>query len=368
MKGACPYPRSDQGCAPAVPRAGQQGGLRDMRVEVITTSVGWAEIEPEWQRLLGGVEAPSVFLTPEWLSLVWKHFKEKARLFLLAVWDTEGLVGIAPLKICKEGRLGFRERVIRFLGEPYSDFSEFIMARKDDEVLAAIARSLKDHRREWDRLCLREIPPTSKTLGALPGLLGDGHGDPRPGVQPDSPCFMTPIRTDWETYYHSTFRPKRRYEHRVAMERSQVRFRIVRDLQKEPDLLDRCAALALASPAPKDREGFLGDHRKTAFFRELCWSFSRNGWLHIALLEREASLQAFVIGFELAGRYFSYYTTYNRDLRSLNLGTTLFLEVMRDCFRRRLTEFHMLRGWTQLKEKLHLQMVENRQIVWVGPR
>lgn len=335
-----------------------------LRVEEIGTRNRWAEIEGEWDRLLERVERPSPFLTSDWLRIVWQHFGKGARLFLLALWDADELVGLVPLKICREGRLGFRQKVIRFIGEPFSDFSDFILARNDRESFAAILKFLLEERRKWDRFCLREIPPTSNVLSVFSELLSECRGAPNPEIHADSSCFVIPIRTDWESFYRLSFRSKRRREHRVARDRSGVTFRIVRDLDDEPDILDRCRALALANPVYRGRGGLLVGGARADFFHEVCRAFSKKGWLNIGLLERRGKVEAFVVGFECAGRYFSYDTTYDQNLPALNLGTTLFLEVMQDCFRRRLREFHMLRGRTPLKEKLHLEMFQNCQIHW----
>jgi CelD/BcsL family acetyltransferase involved in cellulose biosynthesis len=331
-------------------------------IELVTTRSRWREIESEWNGLLERVRDPQIFYTPEWLGAVWEHFGGADRLFLLVCREAGRFIGVAPFCITMERRFGLRSRVVRFIGQPYSDFADLLLEGEGREGLQAVADVLRDHRREWDGLHLREIPSTSPTLVDFPAMMAKIVGSSGVEVAQDSDCFMVPIRTGWDTYYQATFRSKRRYAHRVAMERGGMRFRVVRDMAQESALFERCAFLALASPLAKDREGILVEPRKAAFFRQACSVLAQRGWLHVGLLERGTDLHAFVIGFEYAGKYCTYCTTFDHTLSSLSLGTMVILEVMQDCFRRGLSEFHMLRGWTPFKEKIHLGKQQNSQM------
>ena len=65
-----------------------------------------------WNRLLETSETHSVFLTWQWLSTWWDCFKDGADLYTFAVLQDDKLIGVAPLRLCREGS----ERIVEFLG------------------------------------------------------------------------------------------------------------------------------------------------------------------------------------------------------------------------------------------------------------
>ena len=171
-----------------------------MDIELVTTRSRWREIESEWNGLLERIRNPQVFYTSEWLGAVWDHFGGANRLFLLVCRKAGRLIGIAPFCIIMEGRFGLKSRIVRFIGQPYSDFSDLLLEGEGREGFRVIAEFLRDHRRAWDRVHLREIPSTSATLVGLPAVLTEIPGFAKVENEQDSECFMVPIRADWDTY------------------------------------------------------------------------------------------------------------------------------------------------------------------------
>ena len=61
------------------------------------TEENFFNMQSTWNELLSASMADSFFLSWEWLSEWWKHFGKGKELFVLAVRDSDGICGIAPL-------------------------------------------------------------------------------------------------------------------------------------------------------------------------------------------------------------------------------------------------------------------------------
>ena len=144
--------------------------MSPLRISVIDNFKEWQELAPQWNRLLEKSESATIFLTWEWLSS-WAEccLDEYRSLFILAFFDKDQLVGIAPFYIQKKKIGPFRLREIRFLGSPEagSDYLS-VFARKGREQ--KVANALYDYltmgegKKVWHQLNLHEIPANSLFL------------------------------------------------------------------------------------------------------------------------------------------------------------------------------------------------------------
>ncbi len=78
-------------------------------------------LRPAWDDLLSHYPPATTFSTWEWLSSWWACFGKDRHLLTLALFDSDTLVGLAPLSISKE-RVGlFSLRVLRLMGDGSGD-------------------------------------------------------------------------------------------------------------------------------------------------------------------------------------------------------------------------------------------------------
>jgi CelD/BcsL family acetyltransferase involved in cellulose biosynthesis len=134
-------------------------------------------MEEAWNSLLRESSANNFFLSWEWLSQWWKHFRKGKELFILGFYDGNELSGIAPL--FKERRLYFKHFPVwrvGFLGTEmvHSDYLDFIVKPGlEPEALTSLFEYFHGLQDNWDVLELSDIKDGSPTLDYFAGLEGD---------------------------------------------------------------------------------------------------------------------------------------------------------------------------------------------------
>ena len=137
--------------------------MSTLSISVIDNFKDWQELAPQWNRLLEKSESATFFLTWEWL-LSWAEccLDENRSLNIIAFYEKDQLVGIAPFYIQKKKAGLFRPREIRFLGTPEagSDYLS-VFARKGREQKVANALYdyllMGDGKKVWDQMNLSDI-------------------------------------------------------------------------------------------------------------------------------------------------------------------------------------------------------------------
>jgi CelD/BcsL family acetyltransferase involved in cellulose biosynthesis len=139
----------------------------NLRVRVISDPREFAQMKTEWNDLLRRSAADELVLTWDWLATWWDVFKAGRELWLLAIYDRERLVGLAPLlrRTLFFSPLGPYRR-LEFLGtgEPEADeialvYLHFILeAGREWPVLGQMLHALMTiYRTEWDELLLTRM-------------------------------------------------------------------------------------------------------------------------------------------------------------------------------------------------------------------
>ncbi len=236
----------------------------------------------EWLALLRRCPTDTVFLTPVYKRVWWRHLGE-GELLLLAVRDGDELVGIAPLFIT--GQAGSK-RVLHTIGcVEVSDYLDLILAAGHEEaVIDAILDFLQGPTAPaWDRMDLCNIHRDSPTLRLLPALARARGWKVETEVQ--EVCPVVELPESWEAYL-TALKGKDRHELRRKMRRAEamegLRWYIVgpeQDLEAEmEDFLD---LMARSTP---EKAAFLTP-RMRAFFHDLARATFDAGWLQLAFLQ-----------------------------------------------------------------------------------
>jgi hypothetical protein len=68
-----------------------------------------------------------------------------------------------PSELGKTWKFGIPIRYLEFIAAEESDYQDFIIGRRHEEVLASILEFLMLHRSQWDVLYLKHVPEYSTT-------------------------------------------------------------------------------------------------------------------------------------------------------------------------------------------------------------
>lgn len=126
----------------------------------------------EWNDLVERSVTATIYLTYEWLQTWWQLYGKGLEPLILEARLASGeLVGIAPLLIETKSTLGQQIRDVRFIGVPYSNYSDFIIADPYEDVLSAFIDWIAEHQELWSVLQFSRILNSSPTYEVLPRLL-----------------------------------------------------------------------------------------------------------------------------------------------------------------------------------------------------
>jgi CelD/BcsL family acetyltransferase involved in cellulose biosynthesis len=242
------------------------------------------DLQSDWRALAGALPEPSLFATPEWHQVWWRHWAGGRRLHLVGARRDGVLVGLAPL--CTKTGLG-AVRMREWLGSEEADWGGLLVAPGEEALAPALmARALRDA--EWDLVDLWCVPAASGTRSAWNAVMDRSGLRHDESVQCQNPVLD--LRSD---EWREGVRREQLGRKRRALERQgPLRLTFPRDAGE----LDAALADLRALHAARWREageisrltlagywGWVRGVAETAF---------RNGWLYLPRLEQGDRLVA----------------------------------------------------------------------------
>lgn len=313
-----------------------------VKLTVYRDSSVFKQLEPEWNDLLHQSTSDTIFCTWEWQSTWWDAYQAGDLLIATCRTDDGRLVGIGSWFI--ETSNG--ERVVRTIGcVDVTDYVD-IIAHRDfiEPVASALASVLLEHRAEYDRVNLCNIPEASPTLPTLPDRLKELGFNVEVVFQEVCPVIHLP--DDWETYL-SLLDKKQRHELRRKVRRAESEAQInwyrvdaSHDFDEE---LERFLQLMRSSHPEKAR--FLDNPKNLAFFHKIAPIVFRCGWLRLSFLVIDGVPSATYFDFDYNGRILVYNSGLLPEAHAhLSPGIVLLSYNIRHAIEEKRTVFDFLRG------------------------
>lgn len=314
--------------------------MGNVKLKVITDSVGLAALEPEWRNIYQNSKCSNPFLSYEWLTSWWRSFGKGNQLWVVVAERDGAAVCIAPLM--RVERAGFSK--LQFLGQPYSDYCDFITAAERDSSVESIVEFIK-HKQRWDVLELRGIRGDSPNLPILRA------------AWPDTPRLnqwrrwyvapSVPIRCSWSEYLggirkglmSDTRRKIRRLE-----EKGELAYRECGTLERGLQLLDQFALQKSQRFASTGAKNILANGRVLEFYKEVTRRLWDSGQVHISSLDLEHRPIAIHFGFIAGQRYFYYMPSFDSAFSLYSPGRLIVLNLIQNSFLKGLGEFDFLNG------------------------
>jgi len=314
-----------------------------LQVDVIDSEEGLIEIAQEWSNLLPRSHNDTIFLTFEWLSTWWKHFKDNRELRVLTARNEDGeLIGIAPLMIYRRRLLSLLSlKVMEFLGSGHSDYLDFILLKgREEEILGAFFRYLREHGDEWDLLDLVDIPEDSMTLRYVRKLTLK-HMDRIENV-----CPYITLPKSWDSFLLSLPKKRRRnfqyYLRRLKRDFS-FQFGTVGggDLQEK---IDRLYSLHESRWRTKGTLGVFSDRKFAQFHRDIILKSFERGWLRLYYISLNGNIVSVLYAFRYGQRICYYQSGFDPEYSKYSLGTITIGCCIESAISEGVKEFDFLRG------------------------
>ena len=294
----------------------------------------FASLATDWEALAPHSATDTVFATPAWLGTWWSNCASEEELHLLAIRESESLVGVAPFMCSGDTML--------FVGlSDMCDHHEITMAKgHEGAVLQAVVDQLDTL--DWRRLRLEGLVMGSPTLEGLPPLASERGWNVEEVFDEVSPSRV--LAAGWEEYL-SGLGKKDRHEIRRKLRRlmsaGDVR---IYDAAENPDLADAMPAfLDLVKKSNEDKAEFLTAAREQ-FFANLANAMQAKGQLKLFFLELDGLNVAASLCFDYGGAYYLYNSGYEPRFASLSVGVMLKALVLKHAIEAGRHAFHFLRG------------------------
>lgn len=341
-------------------------------IKEIRTEEKLLSLRSEWRDLLERSDSNLLFLTHEWVTCWWEHFRRQRSLasrsepFVLALYRNDRLCGIAPLIIDVESILGIPFRIVRFLGYGASDYSDFIFAEDKKSLLYSIVEYLTVRSRAWDFLEIREFYSSSPNLTAFQEVVAKAGFVQN--VEPDSICPYIYVKEDWESFYKSIFNSRRQRDHRREWRNlkaaGKLNFRFLNSFSKEPGLIGIMAEIQRGHPhASDDRPGDFNVVEYRKFLKAFIAKAEEKGWLTITLLELDGSVVAYWLGFRYNACQYLYSTSYVRQYRKLGVGKLLMMHMLEQYWTLDIDKIDFLRGNEDYKREWAKEERRNTRLI-----
>jgi len=251
-----------------------------MRVHVHTTADAFEALAGQWNALLQRSAADTLFLTHEWQTVWWRELGD-GELRILAIYDDDALVGLAPLFFAPN-MLGAVE--VALVGcKEVSDYLDFICARGHEPAcLRAVVDFLKSSDApDWQLLALCNIVERSPTLALLPEMLrAEGW---RPHVAFEDTCPVVALPDSFEAYL-ATLDGKERRELLRKLRRASEEVAITFTKEAHALAQDVEDFIALMKASAPDKAAFMTP-RMARFFHAIARAMFDIGRLQLAFLE-----------------------------------------------------------------------------------
>jgi CelD/BcsL family acetyltransferase involved in cellulose biosynthesis len=309
-----------------------------LRTEVIEQPERVAGLRSEWRRLFRQSVVRTPFQSPEWL-LPWIEIFGPASLRVIAVWERDRLVGLAPLLIYPRGS----ERILAFAGGGVSDYLDLVVEPGKEAAVhrAIVSAVLQD--RNWTRLELTDLPPHSvlfRSLKLRPKTLT--HDTSSVLELPSNPSELL---AKFSKRQRANLRNARSRLERAgggSIERANA--------DTLPEFLDDLFRLHTLRWRERGEPGVLHDEPLRAFHRMAAPKLLELGMLRIYRLRVEADSAAVSYALVDGETVYCYLQGFNPRFAFVSPGTLLMYSVIEDAVCSGMHNFDFLRGQEAYKQ------------------
>ena len=300
------------------------------------------EAEEGWEHLLPLTRTSSVFVTPWWQRVWWKHFGAAADLWVLSVVNESKHLGIAPL-MRKDG-------VVGFLGDTdVCDFTDFVVSEgSEPEFYDALCRYLAAA--PWETLHLQSLPAGSAALRYVPEMARERGYDLDIQEEDMSPVAVLP--STWEGYLAGLSK-KDRHELRRKLRRLEGAGEARQYDCTDPESLRPCMEdfFRLLRASRADKLEYMTPVRER-FFVDVALELARRDQLRLSFLEVDGVRAAACINFDYMDSYLLYNSGYDPAYSTLSVGLLNKALTIRAAIEGGKKYFNFLRGTERYKYHL----------------
>jgi len=315
---------------------------------ILVRETDFPEIRDGWLELERDGHLPTVFQTYDWMETWWKHLGFRGRKLILAAYDGEELIGIAPLYISKLVVKGVPLfNVARLIGAGESDYQAFIL-RTGKEELAL--RALLEHLRryKWDIFWFSDVHPETATNHLIADLLRTARY--HCVQQRHTPCPYISLPGTIDEYKQTLSRNSRRNLTKVCnrVERLEgMKYVKIAEVKHLDGAMDNFFNLHQNRWVREGQKGALAEEKVRNFHLEAAARLFR--YLDLRQLILKDRVIATTYSYDFNTKRGVYLPGMDMDFEHYSLGSVMMEFGIRDAIERGLREFDFMRGDEEYK-------------------
>jgi CelD/BcsL family acetyltransferase involved in cellulose biosynthesis len=327
----------------------------EIAIRVVTDYQEFIDLKPVWDRVARLADPNHPFLEYDWIRSWFDSCGKGTSLKVLVLSADGEEIAIAPLVTSSIRMFGMPVRKLGFFYNDHVPRADFLVSRRNSEVLQAIWKHLRSDR-SWDMLQLCQLTGDSETLHSLPALAA---ADGCPGGQWASGAspFIDLSRTSWQDYFASLpakHRSNLRNRTKRLNQLGAVELEVVTDEQSIDEAM--AAGLELEAAAWKGDSGtaISCDPELKEFYTTLAHRTAANGSLRLHFLKSGEKRVAFDYSLEHKGRMFLLKLGYGPEFAAYSPSNLLLSAAIERSFQQGLARYDFLgqfaewkRNWAQ---------------------
>ena len=288
-------------------------------------------------------DVPTIFQTFDWINTWWKYFGFRGEKLLIAIFEDNLLIGIAPLYATKmkKRRIPFFKMLLP-MGSGESDYNGFIL-KKDHEskAVAALLNFLRTQR--WIIFRIDDVRHESPTAQFLPDAIAASGLHVK--IFDHTPCPYIALPSNSDEYIVSLdthFKKNLRHRTKRIHELGKIDFSVApRDISI-PDAMRAFFNLHESRWAQQGQKGALTGDLIKAMHTEAAERLSR--YLYIGFLELNGKKIACQYGYTYKNIRYSYLRGWDPEFKKYGVANILLMHLIEEAIKNGEQEYDFLRG------------------------
>jgi CelD/BcsL family acetyltransferase involved in cellulose biosynthesis len=315
------------------------------------------DLQEEWNNLVFEDPSSTIFQTWEWNFNIWKYEGGRSRrLSIILIRDDNGqIVGIAPFYSYKRIVLGFKMRIIEFIGSGLSDYRSFIAKTHDNiRIYTEILNWLNKNSEQWDIVDLHYISEESPIVKNYDTLFRDFKF--RASIQQHNICPYISLSSNRDFYENLYNRSLVKYLKRKTRKFDRDlnhRILTISNLSELGGSLDDLFDLHKKRRNHQLQLGQFRSKDRKQLFRDLSYDLFKRGWLKVVFLLVDDQRVACLYNFEFKNRAYFYQSGLdpNSKFARYSLGYIILTFTIKEALKAGIKEYDFLSGNEDYKKE-----------------
>jgi hypothetical protein len=307
-----------------------------MEVKLITNKEELIGLEEAWDELVSRCKSRNIFMTYGW-NLNWaKHILEH-KLLCILIFDDKRLECIAPFFIDDK-------KIIRLLGQPYSDYADIIMPEPSLKIFEILFAELKKF--DWQEIRLEQVDASSTALAGLKNYLAETGMDFIDGGTVSCPILTFGDFPEEELKIRLNKKLVRRQKNHLA-KAGKLDYKAY---NSEKEILAKI-------------ERLFCDLRFREFYKSLIRDFASANQVMLSSLELDGEPISLIFSFIYANKVHSYTNNYDPSFNEYSPGLISFKMDLDEIYGRKLLEYNFGRGEEEYKLRFANKLSKTEKVM-----